>query len=399
MSTSHPEFETLAQLADPSIAAGTAENSDPDDATTAAGFAQAASHVRSCAQCTADIAALVEVRARLSQLPRPPLPAEVAHRLDTALAAALADGERVTGSGASEKLAAPPLTAESLTVVPLVSEQRHTRRHGRQRSAEYHHRIPASVAAGFTGLLVIGLGTAIALGTGGHTGAKRSTNAGPAFNMPVSSASASGPHNALSVGHVPVLLASGTRYTEATFRQQIGAVLVSQLPSLPDGLRFGTNGGATATGAGAASGTSDSTAGVPPSAPSASPENSTPPSESASPGESQAAALAPEAESPQAPAPSGLTGSVPEPTHGIASGPLTSASELQACVDYLAGTSGIQPTLVDYATFNGAPATIITFTDPTVAGTLDVYVIADSISCRSGNVTYFTSLNSANPAG
>ncbi len=47
--------------------------------------------------------------------------------------------------------------------------------------------------------------------------------------------------------------------------------------------------------------------------------------------------------------------------------------------------------LVDYATFNGVPSTIIVLPDPDVDGKLDIYVEADNIDCAS-QVTFLTFL-------
>jgi len=47
--------------------------------------------------------------------------------------------------------------------------------------------------------------------------------------------------------------------------------------------------------------------------------------------------------------------------------------------------------LIDYATFNGVPSTIIVLPDPDVAGKLDVYVEADTANCAS-DVTFVTYL-------
>jgi hypothetical protein len=51
--------------------------------------------------------------------------------------------------------------------------------------------------------------------------------------------------------------------------------------------------------------------------------------------------------------------------------------------------------LVDHAKFDGFPATIITLRDPQLSSQLDVYVIADSMSCESGNVTYAAFLHAS----
>ena len=61
------------------------------------------------------------------------------------------------------------------------------------------------------------------------------------------------------------------------------------------------------------------------------------------------------------------------------------------CIQILAGKAE-QPLLVDYATFNGAPSTIIVLPDPDVAHKLDVYVVADTANCANNEFTFETFL-------
>ena len=87
MTTPHPEFETLAELADQA-------GDGPEPATgdqQAAATAEVLAHVAECATCQADLDALRSVRETLRSLPPIPMPADVAERLDAALLAARAD--------------------------------------------------------------------------------------------------------------------------------------------------------------------------------------------------------------------------------------------------------------------------------------------------------------------
>jgi hypothetical protein len=68
---------------------------------------------------------------------------------------------------------------------------------------------------------------------------------------------------------------------------------------------------------------------------------------------------------------------------------LADPAALAQCVQVLAGKAE-QPLLVDYATFNGAPSTIIVLPDPDVARKLDVYVIANTANCADENFTFET---------
>jgi hypothetical protein len=83
--------------------------------------------------------------------------------------------------------------------------------------------------------------------------------------------------------------------------------------------------------------------------------------------------------------------SAPLPLITAPAGPLADPAALASCIQILAGKA-VQPLLVDYATFNGAPSTIIVLPDPDVAHKLDIYVEADTANCSNKEFTFETFL-------
>jgi hypothetical protein len=366
VSTPHPELETLAQLADPELA------------TLAEGeLATAAEHVESCEQCTADLAALRDVHDRLAGLPQVAMPAEVASRLDAAIAAEMAAETEVAAEAAEETAGLAGVTVPATATATPTPTLRATGRPGGGWSGAVRgwrpgRPMPTSIAAAVAVLLFAGLGTAIALGAH-HSSSSKSAASATAGSAAVPQAAAAGS----AAPDLPVI-SSGTDYTTADFRQQISAVLVSRDPALSS-YSASAEASAEASAPAAAS-----------SAAAAFPADSSAPAAAAT--SAGASAIPPAAPSALA-APGQVNGgpatqfqanSSPE----SAGGPLAAPAALQACVDYLVGAGGTVPVLVDHAKFDGKPATIITVHDPQVPGQLDVYVIDDSINCESGNITY-----------
>jgi hypothetical protein len=329
VNTPHPELEALAELADPAI-----PTTGPDD-PEAAHHAELLAHVADCGRCQADLSALREVQQTLRSLPPIPMPDDVAARIEAALAVARLDGE--------ESSAATAATAAGLTLLPVASE----RTPSRWRPAIWHGPFPLNVAAAVVGVLVIGVGGWLAIKAVGNSGAQNktaSTAAGPAV-----------------LAQAPTIT-SGTAYTTATIRGQIAGVVNQTVPGASD-LYGGLNSPQTADGA-AAGGSSPASA--PHAAASA----------------SAAASTAASAAGPSAPAARPDFG-----TRSTPSGPLADPAALQRCVDILAGQPA-KAVLVDYATFDGKPATIIVLPDPANASQLIVYVEDDDIDCSKEAISF-----------
>jgi hypothetical protein len=370
VSTPHPELETLAELADPGLAT-------LGDDTLAA----AREHAESCEQCAADLRALREVHDRLAALPSPALPSDVAANLDAAIEAAM-DEPRDSAAESSTDGAAGTVTPIAAALTSKASGTGQSRNRGWRPGRP----MPTSVAAGVAVLLFIGLGTAIALGAHSSGSSKSSSSASAGIVTAPRAAAAGSATSGLPV------ISSGTDYTAASFRQQASAVLLSNDPGLSAYAASPSSAAAAAASAPAA-------------ASEAAPVDSPPPAAGTSAAASAASvpsAAASAASVPSALAAPGQVDNGPstqsQTSHGGAASPawlLASPVALQACVDYLAGAPHTVPVLVDHATFNGNPATIITLHDPQITSQLDVYVIDDSINCESGNVTYAAFLHAA----
>jgi hypothetical protein len=335
----HPPPDLLALLADPELAD---ELGDAD----AGDLAAAADHVRTCDQCSDDVAALRDVRTRLHDMTTVAMPAQVARDLDAALAAAIA---------ADRAAPASPVPSAATNIFELDAGP------SKRRGWRPSHGLPTSVAAGVVLLVAIGVGTAIVVSShGGSSGSKSSSSAVRAAAAPFAAAVPTGSS---------LVISSHTDYTTADFRQQVGAVLVGRLPNLAPFVSPGPSEAAEASEPAAAA----SSAAAPASAAAS--------AQSLVPG---AAPNVPDTAPEVAPAASGA-------------GPLAAPGALQACVDYLAGQPGTDALLVDHATFDGAPATIITLKDPQDADQLVVYVVDDSVNCESGSVTYTAFLQATGP--
>jgi len=224
-----------------------------------------------------------------------------------------------------------------------------------QRTAARRERwFPQFSAAAVVAVLVV-----IALGTG--IGVMISQSGGETKGGATSSAAG-------SESSGPVLITSGADYQQATIRNQIAALVLTRVPQAPQqfkGLRSLAD--ATAAGSAAAGGS------APAAAPSAAPAS----------------------------AGAGSFGGAATPSRSLAaartaiSGPLADPAALQACILALVQKPET-PVLVDYANYQGKPATIIVLADPSTPSTLDVYVEADTADCaKSGDVTFVTFLPAA----
>ena len=334
MNTPHPDLETLAELADAETAttAVTAAPAELDHDNAAV-----LEHVAGCEACTADLEALRHVRATLRALPPVPMPADVAQRLDAALRSA--------------NIAAPNVTA-----LQKRSKQRGTTHEPWWRT------MPYGAAASVVVIIALVVAGVVGLQHAG-TGSKKTAS------TPAATASA-------AAGTGAATIESGTNYTADQLRAQVAAVVNTNVPGAaaqyPGLTRFGAD-AANASSAAAAAAPAESSAPAPLGAASASASASAAPSS------------APVFAAPAA-------GSTGAPRQNLApitapGGPLADPAALAACIQTLAGKPE-QPVLVDFATFNGAPSTIIVLPDPDIAQRLDIYVEADTANCANENFTY-----------
>ena len=319
MNASHPELEDLAGLLD-----------EPDGGPAEPGLT---AHVAGCPRCQADLRALRTVQQTLRTLPPIPMPESVAARLESAI--------RV---GAGEPDSKPE---RALPAKPSVRR--------RQRAAwQLPH---LSVAAGVAVLLIIALGTGIAV---------MATHGGSS-NGKTASSSAAGASAA--TGTSTVVMASGSDYQQATIRSQVAALVVERVPD------------STARFSGLQSLAGHAAAGKA-AAPSRTQESS------ASAGGFAAAAP------PQAAQELTAADSAAAPARTAPGGPLADPAALQACIRALNGGTPIQPVLVDYARFDGRPATVIVLPSPQSRAKLAVWVELDGSNCATeGETAYYGSLS------
>ena len=374
MNTPHPDLETLAEFADRDIAPASDSAAEADPRT-----AEILAHVAGCAACTADLEALRRVRDALRDLPPVPMPPEVAERIEAALLAA---------RGADTPIAA---SLGSDTVVPIRPRSTSPSRQRANGASSRWRTLPYGAAASIVvvvALIVVGI---VALGHGGSNNEK--TASAPAIAAPA--ATTSGPET----------IASGTNYTTDDLRSQVSEVVTSNLPGAAanfPGLAFGLAAGAAGSAPAAATfaAPAASFAAAAPASAAAAPSSAAPTAASspaAAAASSPAAAAGSSAAAPaaatSAAAANGGTAdraaTTPQPLITAPAGPLADPAALASCIAILAGKAE-QPLLVDYATFNGAPSTIIVLPDPDVAQKLDVYVIADTTNCAAENFTYET---------
>ncbi|MGH8889049.1 MAG: anti-sigma factor family protein [Acidothermaceae bacterium] len=311
----------------------------PDQADVSAEIpADVSDHVASCEQCTRDVAALRRLRQTLRSLPPVAMPDEIAARIESAL------GAEVDAARAEKPAAA------AISVLPSRADR--SQRLSGRRFAHF----PAAAAIAVLAVVVVGTGIAAVVTSSGGT--KQASK---------------GASSAIA-GDRAVVLASGNDYDKNAIRNQVAAVVLSHVPGgaqLYKGLTPLASGHVAAAAGGSA------------------PEFNAP---AASPSAAASAATAAPAVSAgaQAPSASAFGTKVTAPT--APSGPLASNAALQACIVALVGQS-VTPVLVDYAIYDGQPATIIVLTDPTIPNTLDLYVEYYTADCaKDGDVSFFATL-------
>jgi len=328
----HPELEALAELADP-----WAVDTPPSDA-----HAELLAHVAGCPICTGDLEALRGVRETLRSLPPVPMPADLAERLEAALLAARAEDKNVV-----------PLVALGKDGSPSRSRPSRTR----------WQAFPYSAAAAV--LVLVAIGTAAVIGISHSGESKKSTAAASTDAAP----------NAAAAGGLPAgtpTLTSGTSYTSADLASQVTAVITSAVPGAVQRFAALRNPDFAARSS-AAAGAAAPAVSAPAAASSAPAPQSVPTSALPTPG----------------------IGTAQAPARTAPTGPLADPAALARCVQILAPGQDHALVLVDYATFNGVPSTIIVLADPDVAGKLDVYVEADTVNCANQEVTFATFLDPA----
>jgi hypothetical protein len=335
VNSEHPDLETLADIADSDDPAALSPTASVPDAVR--------EHIAGCAACTADLAALRHVRETLRSLPPVPMPPEVADRLEAALLAARVPVGNIT-----------PFTSREAT------ETARTARIARWRT------LPLSAVAAVVVFAALIVGGVVGLGHVGNNSEKRAS-------------SAAAPAAAATSADLTTI-ASGTSYTSDQLRAQVAAIVSSRVPGAAQ--RYpGLNDPDLVTAAAAASSA--------PAAAAAS-ESAAAPAASAAP--SAPAAAAPTAAvGPVFAAPASSAAAAGGVAHSDAfapnlittpTGPLADPAALARCIQTLAGKAE-QPVLVDYATFDGVPSTIIVFADPDIANKLDIYVEANTANCAT----------------
>jgi len=290
-------------------------------------------HVAGCESCTADLAALRHVRATLRGLPPIQMPADVAERLDVALRAA---------------------NSPAANIVPL---QKRSKQPGGRPQERWWRTMPYGAAASVAVILALVVAGIVGLQHAGG-GSKKSAASAAASSAPAAAGAGS------------ATIESGTNYTADELRAQVAAVVNSNLPGAAAQFPGLTQFGASASSAASAPAP---VAAAPASAPAATT------SAAAAPAGSPAFGALP-------------AGSAAAPRQNAAAitapgGPLADPATLAACIQTLAGKAE-QPVLVDFATFNGAPSTIIVLPDPDIARRLDIYVEADTANCANEDFTY-----------
>jgi hypothetical protein len=251
------------------------------------------------------------------------------------------------------------------TVVPLRQRSKPAGDTSRWRTLPYG---AAAAIVVVLGVVIVG---AISLGNGDN-GSKKS-----ASSLAVPAATSAG----------ATTIESGTNYTAADLRSQVASVVTSNVPGAVSnfpGLNFGVADGA----AGSAPAPAAALASAPAAASSAAaaPAASLAPAPTAPP---FSAAASPLFALPSASASAAAGGAADRAA--VKAGPLADPAALARCIQILAGKAE-QPLLVDYATFNGAPSTIIVLPDPEVAHKLDVYVEANTANCANQEFTFETFL-------
>jgi len=343
VNTPHPELDTLAELA---------EHGDHIEPASSPALANARAHVASCPTCSAEVAALRNVTQTLRSLPEIPMPDDVAARLESALRTAT---DAVAGGASVSVL--PDRSGSS----SHFSSSRPSGSSSSGSGGGPGRRVPHFSAAAAVTLLVIvalGAGIGVLVSHGGGGGAKSASTAAGAMATDKTT-----------------VLTSGANYSQSAIRNQIAALVLSDVPqasSRYDGLQ--TLAGAAVT---AANGSQPAAIAQPTTSASSTYGTNT-------------SATAPSS-APSAPLPLSTTA----PT--APGGPLASSAALKACIVALVQRP-VTPILVDYALYEGRPATIIVLPDPDVPNVLDVYVEDYTADCvTKGDVTFFGTLPTTSP--
>lgn len=335
MNTSHPEPEALAELVDRRADFhGDTDGPDPNTREMLA-------HVENCPQCAEKLAEIRHVRGLLRSLPGVSMPDDVASRIEATLRAE----------------AAKTATAPAIAVLP--------RQRISQRISPRLRRMPQLSAAAVVVLVMVALGGGIAAIVMNSSDNNASHNtAGSAAMAPVKP---------------DVVLTSGANYQQGSIRQVVAALVMAHVPGSAtqfDGLKsLATDAQSSAASAPEAADKGFSALSPPASAPAA----SAPPASRTSNADSSTSG-------------GGVTQHAPART--APSGPLADSRALAQCVATLTGGAVQQPVLVDYADYNGQPATIIVLRDQVNPAVLDVWVELDSGNCaHDGDTAYFGRLS------
>ena len=373
MNTPHPELEALAALAD------LADLADPASSTGSAD-AELLAHVAECAQCAAEVAAVRGVRQTLRSLPVIPMPEAVAARLDAVIRDTAHAGHAAHSAHGASPADAHPAATHPAVVSVLPKRSGHTSGRGRWPFAH----VPAAAAAAIVVVAALGAGIAVLATRGGGTSSNTTAT---------SAMSAAGDMSAA------VRLSSGANYVEGSIRSQVAALVLAHVPETAGYKELAelarqpaAPASAPAAGGAPLYEANSTSAGKGQAGPSAASTNDLP----SAPAATGAPAAAPTqlgeaANGAAVPEPSGARA----PARTAPSGPLADPAALQACVVKLIGAPET-PLLVDYARYQGEPATIIVLADPATTSMLDLYVEADSADCvKNGDVTFYASLPAA----
>lgn len=336
MNTPHPELETLAELAEQAESTGTTSTEPTASAepTAASGPTELDDARAHVAGCPACTAEIAALRSVQRSLRSLP---DIAMPDDvTARLESALRAEATTAAGGG-----------SVTVLPQHSKSSSSSQAGNRRTPHF------SAAAAVTLLVVVALGAGIGVLVSNGGGQSKSTSSAPALAT-----------------NKTTVLASGHDYARATIRNQVAALVLTGVPAARNRYSGLENLAGADTAAGAAS----------QPAASATPSASTSASASAAPGTYGTGSGA---------------GAQPAPT--APGGPLASSAALKACIVALVNQP-VTPILVDYATFEGKPATVIVLPDPDTPNILDLYVEAYTADCvTKGDVTFFATLPATAP--
>ncbi|MFD8708022.1 anti-sigma factor family protein [Kitasatospora sp. NPDC059648] len=196
----HPSVEELADLAEGLV--------EPDRA------AALHRHVDGCAECRETADALAEVQALLGAAAPEPMPADVAARLDTALAETARTDQHGTAAGAAERPRRAPATPVRAVPPSAAPPSRPGSSSGPGRSRPRRRRFAVLLGAA-AALAAFGLGGALLL--------DHSENSGTSAASAASAASAGAPEDRSA--RTPHLAGPGTVYREDQLATQVQQLL------------------------------------------------------------------------------------------------------------------------------------------------------------------------------